>query len=363
MNEQHDKQHKLLNKTNAKSVGIVFSLLLLIAIVSVNLIRVDKVIIEPGTAESVKAAIKFEDVTTYEDEGDIRFLTVFVSARKPSLAEYLKARYIDKDDVEIFSWEEINGNQTIAQSEELNNALMTASQNSATVVALNELGCDVDESGSGAIVSAIEKNSPAAKELKVGDVIVKIDDKIIELDSQAAEEIVANSPGDTIEVVVERGAKKTSKTIKVELASSPYTKGAAYLGVGLVTQNQKFDFPVNVHIDPGSVSGPSAGLAFTVSIIDQLTKGALTGGKDISITGEISLDGDIGQVGGIKGKSLTARRAGSDVMIVPKGEGKQARENAGSMKVYEVSTISQVLKVLEQIGGDPLPQMQSCPSS
>lgn len=363
MNEQHDDQRKLLNKTNAKYVGIVFSLLLLVAIVSVNLIRVDKVIIEPGTAESVRAAIKFKDVTTYDDDGDIRFLTVFVSARKPSLAEYLKAKYIDKDDVEIFSWKEINGDQTIAQSEELNNALMAASQNTATVVALRELGCEVNESGSGAIISTIEKDSPASKDLKVGDVIIKIRDQTIELDSQAADEIVANSPGDTVDVVVERGAKKAMKTLKIKLTSSPYKKGAAFLGVGLVTRDQKFDFPVSVRIDPGSVSGPSAGLAFTISIIDQLTKGALTGGKDISITGEISLDGDIGQVGGIKGKSLTARRAGSDVMIVPKGEGKQARENAGSMKVYEVSTIGQVLKVLEQIGGDPLPQMQSCPSS
>lgn len=363
MNESQPKQRKLFSKFNFKIFGSLVAILILVAIISLNIITVDKVIIEPGTAEEVDSAISYSDVKTYDAEGEIRFLTVFVSAKKPSLAAYLKAKYLDKDDVEIYSWKDVNGNQSIAQSEELNQALMTASQNAATVVALNELGCDVGESGTGAIVSAIQKGSPASEEFKVGDVIVEIDNKEIQLSKQAAEAITAHKPGDLIDVEIERGSNKEKKNIQAKLTDSKYKEGAAFLGVGLITRDQEFKFPLNVKIDPGSVSGPSAGLAFTLSIIDQLTPGDLTGGMDVSVTGEITLDGDVNQVGGIKGKSLTARRAGSKVMIVPKGEAKQARENAGDMKVYEVSDISQALKVLEQIGGDPLRQMHECPGS
>lgn len=334
----------------------------LIGVIYVTRTRVDKVIIEPGTAESVDGKIEFNDVQTYDSNGEIRFLTVYVSSKKPSLAAYWVAKYL-KHDSQILPWDEVNGDFTEKESNELNEALMEASQNSASVVALNQIGCDVEQEGTGAIISAVEKNSPASKDLRKGDVIVLVDSKEVKTDEQAADSIVAHKPGDEIVVTVERGEDHQRKTFKATLQESPYREGAAYLGVGLVTRDQKFDFPVDFDIDPGAVSGPSAGLAFTLSIIDQLTAGDLTGGKNVAVTGEISLDGDVGPVGGVEQKAITANRAQSNFMIVPKGEGKLARKTAGSMKVYEVSSVDDALEVLKENGGDPLAQMQSCPTS
>lgn len=324
--------------------------------------HVDKVIIQPGSADSVAGAIQYENVKTYAPDGTIRFLTVFVSAEKPTLAEYLKARYFS-DNAKILPWKEVNGEQTAKESNELNNALMTESQNAAMVVALNQIGCDVSQEGTGAIIKLVEKKSPASKNLKVGDVITKIDGETISLNTDASKVIHEKKPGDTISVVVERGPDHEKKTFDITLASSPYEKDTAFLGVATVTRDQKFNFPISITIDPGAVSGPSAGTAFTLSIIDELTKGELTGGKDIAVTGEIDLDGTIEQVGGVEQKAVAARDAGATIMIVPKGEGKDARKTAGSMKVFEVSNISQALDVLKSQGGDPLPQMQSCPTS
>ena len=46
-----------------------------------------------------------------------------------------------------------------------------------------------------------------------------------------------------------------------------------------------YQFPINVKIDTQLVGGPSAGLAFTLAIIDDLTPGSLTGGKQVAVTG------------------------------------------------------------------------------
>jgi PDZ domain-containing protein len=102
------------------------------------------------------------------------------------------------------------------------------------------------------------------------------------------------------------------------------------------------------------VSGPSAGLAFTLAIIDQLTPGSLTGGKKVAVTGAINDDGTVGPVGGVKQKAITARRAGAELMLVPSFEYKDARLRAGNMKVVAVDTVDDALRALERAGGTPI---------
>jgi len=345
-----------------KLIAAFLSLLLIVAIVSLSMIEVDKVIIEPGSAETVEDKIDFDGTPTFTSEGEIRFLTVLVSSKKPSYMEYLVAKFL-KDDAEILPWKDVNGNLTNEESEEINNALMKQSQNTAAFVALNSIGCEVEQKGTGAIISAIEEKSPAMDAFKVGDVIVSINGKQISLDVQAGEEIRKSNPGEKIDVIVERGEENKRITKSVTLVESPYSKGSSFLGVGLLTRDLDIDLPVNISIDPGAVSGPSAGLAFTLSIIDQLTKGSLTGGKVVSATGEIALDGAIGPVGGVEQKAVAAKKAGTQVLLVPKGEGSLVKKNSGSMKVFEVENISQAIDALEKSGGEKLTQVQTCPST
>ena len=90
-----------------------------------------------------------------------------------------------------------------------------------------------------------------------------------------------------------------------------------------------YQFPVNVKINTQLVGGPSAGLAFTLAIIDDLTPGSLTGGKQVAVTGTINPDGTVGEVGGVEQKAITARTNGVQLMIVPKKEVKAARDGRG----------------------------------
>ena len=78
-----------------------------------------------------------------------------------------------------------------------------------------------------------------------------------------------------------------------------------------------FDFPVKVAVDTAGIGGPSAGLAMTLAILDDLTPGDLTGGKRVAVTGTIDPEGNVGEIGGIEQKAVAAQAAGAQLFIVP----------------------------------------------
>ena len=101
-----------------------------------------------------------------------------------------------------------------------------------------------------------------------------------------------------------------------------------------------------VRIDLGQVGGPSAGLAFALDVVEELGHDVDRGHK-VAASGELCLDGTVVSVGGLKQKTIGARRAGVDVFLVPAGENaEEARRYAGSMKVVPVQSFRQALRAL-----------------
>jgi PDZ domain-containing protein len=143
-----------------------------------------------------------------------------------------------------------------------------------------------------------------------------------------------------------------------ERAATAPTAGTPCLGI--TTQAfVSYQFPIHVQINTERVGGPSAGLAFTLAIIDELTPGSLTGPKPVAVTGAIAPDGSVGEVGGVEQKAITARTNGVELMIVPKREVKDARRGAGNVRVVGVSTVDQALIALRGAGGVPVPPPSS----
>jgi len=118
----------------------------------------------------------------------------------------------------------------------------------------------------------------------------------------------------------------------------------------------QFSFPIDVSIDSGQVGGPSAGLAFTLALLDTLTPGSLTGGKKVAATGTINPAGTVGQIGGLRQKTITVERAGADVFLVPIDEVDIAQKAAEGtdLKVIGVRTVDDALQALADIGGNAL---------
>ncbi|HEX9683896.1 MAG TPA: S16 family serine protease [Acidimicrobiales bacterium] len=94
------------------------------------------------------------------------------------------------------------------------------------------------------------------------------------------------------------------------------------------------------------VRGGSAGLAFTLGLIDLLTPADLTGGRIVAATGTIDPHGNVGPIDGIEWKTIAARDAGAHLFLVPLGQQLEARGHAGGMAVIGVSTIDEALAAL-----------------
>jgi len=92
----------------------------------------------------------------------------------------------------------------------------------------------------------------------------------------------------------------------------------------------------------------------TLTLIDQLSSGSLSGGRTVAATGTISPDGKVGDVGGVAEKTIAVERAGASVFIVPSSEVATARGAAdASLHVEGVDTLAQALADLRRLGGEP----------
>ncbi|NCY17737.1 MAG: PDZ domain-containing protein, partial [Actinobacteria bacterium] len=310
-------------------------------------IRFPKVIISPGSANSTQKAVTITGAPTTPINGAVYFLTVRVTNNRPNVWR-LGYAWIEGDS-EIVDEDKFLGGLSRKQSDQLDTADMSISQETATVVALEKLGYTVPITG--ATVAAVDPKGPANGKLQAGDVIVSIDGAAITSPETVGQAVRSKSPGSTVVFTVERNGKRLDEAIIT------YDAGQGKARVGIVT-SPRYSFPISVKIDSGDVSGPSAGLAFTITIIDELTTGQLTGGKKVAITGTIGPDGQVGPVGGVPQKAVTARDAGASIMIVPADEVGEANKHAGAMKVVGVRTLDEALAALVANGGDPLPEIK-----
>jgi PDZ domain-containing protein len=111
---------------------------------------------------------------------------------------------------------------------------------------------------------------------------------------------------------------------------------------------------VHVTLRLADVGGPSAGLLFTLGIIDKIDGdghgGDLTGGRTIAGTGTIDASGKVGAVGGVPLKELAARRDGATVFLVPRDECADAKaELPSGLKLIPVTTLNGALSALSAL--------------
>jgi PDZ domain-containing protein len=86
--------------------------------------------------------------------------------------------------------------------------------------------------------------------------------------------------------------------------------------------------------------------------MEELDPADLTGGRKVAASGTMSIDGSVGDVGGVAQKTIAVRGAGASVFLVPPQEYSVAKAHAGGrLKVYSVSTIAQAVHILESLGG------------
>jgi PDZ domain-containing protein len=220
---------------------------------------------------------------------------------------------------------------------------MAESQKIGAAVALRALGYRVPVKVLGTEIAGVSPRGPSAGKLEPGDAIVSVDGQPTKTLGDVRRAITKHRPGEKVGISIRRD--RVLKKVEVKTVPNPESPKRPIIGVFLQAVT-KISLPVPVRIDLGQVGGPSAGLAFALDVAEELGHDIDRGHK-VAASGELTLDGTVGPVGGLKQKTIGARRAGVDVFLVPIGENaEEARRYAGNMQVVPVKSFRQALRVL-----------------
>ena len=110
---------------------------------------------------------------------------------------------------------------------------------------------------------------------------------------------------------------------------------------------EKKDF--HIHVPEGATpkDGPSAGIGMVTSIVSAITNNPVR--RDVAMTGEVTLTGQVLPIGGLKEKLLAAHRAGIKQVIIPKENEKDLidmpKKITDDIKITPVEHADEVLKI------------------
>jgi PDZ domain-containing protein len=323
---------------------------LVVALIGATVYHLDEVALGPGEAVPVTGPhglISVPPSRSHPVNGRILLTTVSLSNVRAINWVFDKLN----PNVALVPASEVYGPLSSSQFQQLDEAAMTLSQQTAAVVALRELGYQVQEH-QGATVVEVVAGSPAAKAgVPLGSVLVAVDGQPVTSATEAIAALKAHRPGEVVRLTVQQADGGTPRTIPVTLAARPHHPNEGFVGIA-VENGPWFQLPFRVEVSSDDIGGPSAGLAFTLGIIDELSSGDLTGGRSVAATGVINLNGTVGDVGGVAQKTVAVRQAGASIFFVPVQEFRTAESKAGPhLRVVAVSNVDQALSVLEDLGG------------
>jgi PDZ domain-containing protein len=234
--------------------------------------------------------------------------------------------------------------QTQQQVDQRNAEDFTASQSSAETAALRELGFPVQVA-----VKTVTPGGPSVDRLQTDDVITSVNGQPVTTATKLTDLVRAQPAGTTLTIGYLRGGAAATTTVTTTAASGEPPR----IGVEI---EQRQPHPFQLKIDLGDIGGPSAGLMFTLGIIDKLTPEDLTGGKVIAGTGTIDDEGNVGPIGGIPQKLVGAKQAGAVSFLVPADNCAEAVSNPQpGLPLYRVATLNDALTALNLLrtGGQP----------
>ncbi len=324
-------------------------LLLGVALAVAMSVRVPYVALSPGPVENVSTFLETTQ-ESFTSEGDFYLLTV--APREVTALQYVEALFDKETDLaprEIIRPHDISPDE----QRRINLSQMQESIQKSIFVALTHLGYEASYTGEGVNVVGIVEGSPAVGILREDDVIVGLNGADVALSTDLLSELGKFRPGDQVTLTVDRfnpDGDDQRLDLVVTLGTNPDDDSRPFIGVFIETLNLTWEFPIDVTINSQNIGGPSAGLMYTLSIIDLLTPEDLTKGHQIAGTGTIEVDGEVGAIGGVRQKVYGARRAGAAYVIIPAGNYEEALPAAeGEIELVPVNTLEEALAFLDSL--------------
>lgn len=273
---------------------------------------------------------------TYPTTGHLNLTTVRVDQPLSALAAL---RYWADPQRRVVPREAIYpSDKSNEQIEQDNSRQFTDSEVKAEAAALGYLRLPVK-----VIVDQITPDAPAAGVLSSGDQLLSVNGTPVSAPTEVSQLLTKTRPGDQVKIVYRRGDAPPTEGTVIVGRRPPGPNGDAPDGpqgfLGIVPGGIPLD-PNEMKIQLNDIGGPSAGLIFTLALIDKLTPGELTGGRFVAGTGTITAYGLVGRIDGIAQKMIGARDAGATVFLVPEGNCEQAAEaDHEGLQLIKVTTV------------------------
>ena len=334
------------------------------AVIISSLVRVNYWEVAPGSVEQVSSRFSFDKdalqlADRYKPTSPVLFVTAYGS--KLSALDALLGT-IDPD-VDVLNRFEKFGAVTPDQQRTVGFKAMITAKQIAEYVALRRLGYEASISFGDLIIDRLvcetqPRPLSACLQLAVGDMITSFDGTEISTLADLLPLMSDYSPGDVVEIKITPQRSLETITKDVELIVSPDDPNRTIIGIW-PADTRIVRLPFEVDIDTDLIGGPSAGLAFTLALLDELTPGELTGGVKVAATGTIDGDETVGAIGALRQKTVAVKASGAKVFFVPSSQSaeelEEARRVAGSkLRIAPVANLGEALAILKELVGSDI---------
>jgi len=322
-----------------------FLIIIITVLILPNLIPTSYFLVIPGQAINLSEKITVENG---EKDAKGQFLLTSTAIIKANLLLYLYGFFDPNIDLKNRDDETL---LNIAKEDHINimEELMQESQMNSKVVALRKAGYSPEISGRGILINGILDNSSVKNELLSGDVIIKIDEQPVYTLEEFSEIIRSYNSSQIVRITFLRDNSTYSSSISlIELPSAEDETGRIGIGVYADTKDLQCRFPLEIKINLEKIKGPSAGLMIALEVLNQLTENDLSGSLLIAGTGNLSMDGRITEVDGIKQKIVTAKKYKADVFLVPQKNYPEALKFSHGIRIIPVDDFDDaVMKLIK----------------
>ncbi|WP_298826435.1 SepM family pheromone-processing serine protease [uncultured Planococcus sp.] len=337
-----------------KNKRLVIFVIVMALVVFLSTYQLDAYITRPGGAYELSPLVEVVGGDE-DDEGSLSLMTVSMLTATPALYVWAKIQ----DGYKVMPPEQVRSPH---ESDEEYNVrqlkLMSDSQVNALQIAFEQAELPYEISNNGVFVLNVLTGGAADGILAPGDRVLEVDGNNFTEMQEFIDYLSDKEAGETVEVLYERKDREISTDI--ELAPLPTDPERVGLGISFV-EDKSIETTPEVEIDSDTIGGPSAGLMFTLEILNQLVDEDITKGYNVAGTGTMENDGSVGRIGGIDQKIMAADSADIDIFFAPnapvEGGGdsnytiavETAEKIGTSMEIVPVDTIEDALTFLEEL--------------
>lgn len=325
---------KLLKEVKKKILEYKYLWLMIITILLLTFIRLPYYIKIPGGILNI--ADKLDTNIKINTSGSLNM--AYVSEIKATIPTYLYSKINKNWDLEKIS-EVVNCNETISEQEYRNKMLLNEANSIATIVAFKKANKEISIKSQKNYITFIDEQSKT--DLKIKDEIIKINDQKVNNITDIRDILSELNINDTINIETNNGIKKATIYEK---------ENKKIIGI-MIASEYELDTDIKFNFN-NSESGPSGGLMMTLGIYNYLTNDSLTKGRTIVGTGTIDLNGEVGEIDGVKYKLIGAINNDADIFLVPYENYSEAlktkKDNNYDITIHPINNIEEAIEYLKK---------------